>query len=138
MSNLARFSISIEKALLGRFERLVRESRYANRSEFVRDLIRDKLAEQEWRENGEVVATITLVYDHEKRDLNNRLTRLQHRHLGLILASTHIHLDKHMCVEMILAKGPASEIREVANLMRRQKGVLHAALSTSSTGHRLA
>ena len=137
MSGLARFSMSIEKNLLDRLEWLVRDSRYANRSEFIRDLVRDRLVEQEWKEDGEVIGAITLVYDHDKRELSGKLTRLQHHHHALILATTHVHLDEHMCAEMILAKGPASEIKEVADLMRQEKGVLHAALSFSSTGRSL-
>ena len=137
MTDLSRFSISIEKGLLERLETLVKKRRYANRSEFVRDLLRERLVEQEWKGNEEVVGTITLVYDHETRELSKRLTRLQHHHHDLVLASTHVHLDEQMCAEMVLTKGPASEIEEMANLLRQQKGVLHASLSLSSTGKKL-
>ena len=137
MTDLSRFSISIEKGLLERLETLVKKRRYANRSEFVRDLLRERLVEQEWKGNEEVVGTITLVYDHETRELSKKLTRLQHHHHDLVLASTHVHLDEQMCAEMVLTKGPASEIEEMANLLRQQKGVLHASLSLSSTGKEL-
>ena len=138
MTDLSRFSISIEKRLLERLEGLVKKSNYANRSEFVRDLLRERLVEEEWKSNEEVVGTITLVYDHDTRELSKKLTRLQHHHHDLVLASTHVHLDEHMCAEMVLARGRASEIEEMANLLRQQKGVLHAALSVSSTGRELA
>jgi len=138
MGELSRFSISIEKGLLERLERLVKKSKYANRSEFIRDMLRERLVEEEWKSNEEVVGTITLVYDHETRELSKKLTRLQHHHHDLVLASTHVHLDEHMCAEMVLAKGRASEIEEMANLLRQQKGVLHAALSLSATGKGLA
>lgn len=134
MTDLSRFSISIEKRLLERLEGLVKKSNYANRSEFVRDLLRERLVEEEWKSNEEVVGTITLVYDHDTRELSKKLTRLQHHHHDLVLASTHVHLDEHMCAEMVLAKGKAGKIEEVANLLRQQKGVLHASLSLSSTG----
>lgn len=137
MSNLSRFSISIESGLLERLERLVKKRKCANRSEFIRDLLRERLVEEEWKGNEEVVGTITLVYDHETRELSKKLTRLQHHHHDLVLASTHVHLDEHMCAEMVLTKGPASEIKEMASLLRQQKGVLHASLSLSSTGREL-
>ncbi|MBL7076092.1 MAG: nickel-responsive transcriptional regulator NikR [Kiritimatiellae bacterium] len=134
MTELSRFSISIEQGLLERLESLVRKHAYANRSEFVRDLLRERLVEEEWKGNAEVVGTITLVYDHETRELSKKLTRLQHHHHDLVLASTHVHLDAHMCAEMVLTKGPAGEIQEMADMLRQQKGVLHASLSLSSTG----
>lgn len=137
MSSLVRFSLSIEKALLDRLERLLRNSRYGNRSEFIRDMIRNRLVEEEWKVNREVVGTVTLIYDHHKHELSRKLTHLQHHHHGLILATTHVHLDEHMCAEMILARGPAGRIRKMADLLHQQKGVLHASLSLGSTGKRL-
>jgi CopG family nickel-responsive transcriptional regulator len=100
-------------------------------------MLRERLVEEEWKGDEEVVGTITLVYDHETRELSKKLTRLQHHHHNVVLASTHVHLDEHMCAEMILTKGPASEIEEMASLLRQQKGVLHASLSLSSTGKEL-
>jgi len=130
--------MAIEGPLLERLEEMVRKGNYGNRSEFIRDMLRDRLVEQEWEGDEEVVGTVTLVYDHETRELSKKLTRLQHHHHDLVLASTHVHLDEHMCAEMILTKGKASEIREMTDLLRQQKGVLHAALSVSSTGKGLA
>ena len=137
MSTLQRFSMAIERPLLDRLEAMVMKNKYANRSEFIRDMLRERLVEEEWKGNEEVVGTITLVYDHETRELSKKLTRMQHHHHDLVLASTHVHLDKHMCAEMVLAKGKAGEIEEMANLLRQQKGVLHATLSLSSTGKEL-
>jgi CopG family nickel-responsive transcriptional regulator len=134
---LERFSLSIEKALLNKLEALVKRSGYENRSEFIRDMIRQRLVEAQWKNDEEVVGTITLLYDHETRELNNKLTRLQHQHHHVVLASTHVHLDHHLCAEMILAKGKAGLIQEIAHLLHQQKGVLHAALSLSSTGKEL-
>lgn len=137
MSDLVRMSFSIETPLLRRLEKMVKAHKYTNRSEFVRDMIRDRLVEQEWGQNEQAVGTITLVYDHHARLLSQKLTGLQHKHHGAILATTHVHLDEHMCVEMILTKGPAGDIRELADRLRQQKGVLHATLSMNSTGQRL-
>jgi len=129
--------MSIEKPLLDRLERMVKKSRYANRSEFIRDMLRDRFVEEEWQGNEEVVGTVTLVYDHHTRELSKKLTALQHHRHHLVLATTHVHLDHEMCAEMILMKGKANDIREMADLLRQQKGVVHAALSISSTGKNL-
>jgi CopG family transcriptional regulator, nickel-responsive regulator len=137
MSNLVRMSLSIEKALLARLEGVARAAGYTNRSEFVRGLVRERLVKEEWSKDGEAVGTITLVYDHHTRELNRKLTGLQHRHHKIILTTMHVHLDADICVEVLLAKGKASHIREIADLLRRQKGVLHAALTTSSVGRNL-
>lgn len=137
MSDLVRTSFSIERPLLARLEQMAAQSSYTNRSEFLRDMIRQHLVEQEWQANEVAVGTITLVYDHHSRLLTEKLTDEQHRHHDVILATTHVHLDAHMCVEMILTRGPAKQLRELAGLLRKQKGVLHAAMSMGSTGKKL-
>jgi len=129
--------LSIERHLLDRLEKMLKAGRYANRSEFIRDMIRDRLVEQQWERNRQAVGTITLVYNHHFRRLTEKLTDLQHDHHGAILASTHVHLDKDICVEMILVKDLAGRIRQIADTLRQQKGILHAALSMSSTGRSL-
>ncbi len=137
MSKLSRLSFTIEDSLLKEMERLVKQRRYANRSEFIRDMIRAELVEQEWSAGEEALGTITLIYNHHFHHLNEKLTELQHEHFGTVMATTHIHLDKHLCAEMIMLRGNANQIRQLADLMRQQKGVLHAALSMSSTGKNL-
>jgi CopG family nickel-responsive transcriptional regulator len=137
MSNLARLSFSIEQPLLERLEKLLQDSKYENRSEFIRDLIRGQLVEQEWQDNEEALGTVTLIYDHHMRQLSEKLTDLQHEHHDSVLAATHVHLDHHLCAEMIMIKGRAKEIRGLADRLRQQKGVLHATLSMSSTGKKL-
>jgi len=134
MSGLARLSLSMERSLLARLERLVRKSGSANRSEFIRDLIRERLVGEAWKEGREVVGTITLVYDHHRRGLGQKLVGLQHHRHDEVLASTHIHLDEDICVEAVIVRGKAGEIKKLADGLRRQKGVLHAALSIGSTG----
>lgn len=137
MTDLIRLSFSIEKPLHDRLEDMVRRLHYDNRSEFIRDLIRSRLVEEEWEGNQEAVATITLVYNHHARRLSDKLTDLQHHHHRNILAVTHVHLDEHHCAEAILVRGRANAIRELAGLLQQQKGVLHASVSMSSTGKRL-
>lgn len=137
MSELERLSFSIERDLRRRFDELVANSRYENRSEFLRDLIRERMVQRQWDRNSEVIGTLTLVFDHEQRELGRKLTRLQHRHHHEILAATHIHLDERLCAEMIMMRGRAERINRIADALKRQKGVLHAALSMSTTGKRL-
>ena len=138
MSDLERLSFTIEKSLLRRMNRLMKKAGCGNRSEFIRDLVRSRLVEEEWKAGQEAIGTITVVFDHEKRQLSHKLTTVQHHHHDEILAATHIHLDAHMCAEMIMVRGEAALIEDLAEELRRQKGVLHVALSMSSTGKTLA
>ena len=138
MPNVVRLSFSIEGPLLRQLEKIVKSERYANRSEFIRDLIREKLVEREWNRNEKAVGTITLVYNHHTRGLSDRLIKIQHGHRTVILTSTHIHLDNHLCAETILVKGKGKQIENLANMLKQQKGVLHTTLSISSTGKHLA
>ena len=137
MSELVRFSLSMERPLLDRLERMAKKSGYANRSEFVRDMIRDRLVQEEWAAGGEVLGTATLIYNHHARRLTGKLTDLQHHHHRVVLATTHVHLTEELCVEAVLMRGKAGHIQEVADLLRQQRGVLHVALSMSSTGKAL-
>jgi CopG family nickel-responsive transcriptional regulator len=138
MPDLVRLSISIEKPLYARLERLRRQARFRNRSEFLRGLVRDKLVERQWQADEEALGTVTLIYNHRQRQLSEKLTDLQHHHHHHVLAATHVHLDVDLCAEMVMLKGPAEELREIADRLRQQKGVLHAALAMSSTGRKLA
>ena len=137
MTELARLSFSIEKPLLEQLEKLRKNSKYANRSEFIRDMIRQQLVGRQWQDDRETLGTVTLLYNHHLHKLSEKLTDLQHHHHQNILVSTHVHLDKHLCAEVLLVKGRASRIKQLADKLRQQKGVLHAALSISSTGTNL-
>lgn len=128
MSRVVRNSFAMEKDLTDQLESLVRRSRYTNRSEFIRDLVREKLAQETWKGRGDTLGTITLVYDHEKRDLSHKITHLQHHHVGEVLAATHVHLDEHLCAEMILVRGRASSIQALADALKSQKGVYQTTL----------
>ncbi|MFA7691451.1 MAG: nickel-responsive transcriptional regulator NikR [Candidatus Hydrogenedentes bacterium] len=137
MRKLMRVSFTIEESLYQEMEKLVQEGNYANRSEWIRDLVRERLVKDSWKNNEEAVGTITLVYEHERRDLSGRLTQLQHSHHHAILATTHVHLTHDLCVEMVMARGRAQIIESLADEMRCQKGVLHVSVSMSTTGKRL-
>ena len=134
MVNLFRFGVSLEKKLLDEFDTLIKRKNYSNRSEAFRDLIRQELVKEEWAKSGEVVGAITLVYDHHKRELVNKLTDIQHDFQGTIISTQHIHLDHDNCLELIAVKGPAADITKLADTLKSVKGVKHGTLSMSSTG----
>ena len=137
MTELVRLSISLESTLNDRLDGLIAESGAANRSEFIRDLIRQRLVSREWERDEVALGTLTLVYDHTRRRLSEKLVEVQHGHHDCVLASTHVHLDEHLCAEMIMMRGPAQELRHMVDTIAQQKGVLHAELSMSSTGKKL-
>jgi CopG family transcriptional regulator, nickel-responsive regulator len=137
MSDLIRLSISIEKPLYDRLEKLVDRTDYKNRSEFIRDLIRDHLVQREWTTQEELLGTISLLYDHHAHGLTRRLTEQQHDFRGTVLATTHVHLAHHLCAEMIMVRGKGKDIEALASRLHREKGVLHAKLATSTMGRSL-
>ena len=137
MTQLHRFSFSIEKPLADKLEKMIQESHYENRSEFIRDLVRGKMVAEEWETDGEALGTISLLYDHHKRLLSEKLIAVQHHHAAKVLAATHVHLDERICAEMIMVKGKGVDIQHLFDHMRQEKGVLHAAISLSSTGKKM-
>jgi CopG family nickel-responsive transcriptional regulator len=134
MSETIRFGVSLERGLLQRFDRLIRQKRYTNRSEALRDLIRKELVEREWEDNREVAGAITFVYDHHRRELLNRLTDLQHDYQRIIISTQHIHLDHDHCLEIVAVRGRAKDILRLADALKAVKGVRHGTLSMTSTG----
>lgn len=134
MSKLIRFGVSLEEELLERFDRLIKEKNYTNRSEAFRDLIRQELVQKQWQAGGEVAGAITLIYDHHKRELANKLTNIQHDFGRIIISSQHTHLDHDNCLEIIAVKGNPEEVRKLADNLKSVKGVKHGTLSMSSTG----
>ena len=138
MSGVVRFSVSIDEKLLEGFDSLIQRKGYTNRSEAVRDLIRDRLVQEEWESgNKETVGSITLVYSHEVRELTEVLTELQHRHHTSIVSSMHIHLDEHNCLEVLVVRGKAKNIRSIADGLIGTRGVKHGKLTLTTTGRDL-
>ncbi len=136
-SELTRFSVSIEADLLSRFLRLAKKHGWTNRSEAIRNMMRDALVREEWSSDEEIVGTITIVYDHHRRELTDRLTNIQHDHHEAVLASTHIHLDHDNCLEMIAVRGTATQVQRIADALIGARGVKHGKLSATTTGKRL-
>lgn len=138
MEELSRFGVSIPKELLKAFDEYIERKHYANRSEAIRDLIRQKLVEEEWKESKEdVVGVITYIYDHHKRELLDKLIEIQHDYYNKIITTQHIHIDHDRCLEAILVKGKANEIKELADKIQAQKGVLHLNLALTTLGKSL-
>jgi CopG family nickel-responsive transcriptional regulator len=137
MSNLYRFGISIDARLIKRFDTAIKRQRYRNRSEAIRDLIRDFLVREEWGADEEIVGTITIVYDHHVRELSSRLVDLQHAEAASILSNLHVHLDHDNCLEVIAVKGHASRVQALADAIIGSRGVKHGKLAATTTGKRL-
>ncbi len=133
MGRMVRLSFTLDEGLHRRLEDLRRERGYRNRSEFLRDLLRDRLVEEAWRGSREpVVGTLTLVYDHHTPGVSERLVRIQHDHHAEILATTHVHLSHETCVEVIIVRGPAGDVVALADALGRERGVLHSALAATA------
>ena len=137
MPELVRFGVSIERELLAKFDRLIKGENYPNRSEAFRDLIRENLVKKEWTEGEEVAGAITIVYDHHRRELVNKLTDIQHDFHELIVSSQHIHMDEDNCLEIIAVKGNPKRIEKLAFKMKAAKGVKHSSLTMATTGKEL-
>jgi len=138
MKKLVRFGVSLDHHLLDDFDRVITRKNYTNRSEALRDLIRDNLVGQEWDENKVTIGTITIVYDHHVHDLTDKLTDIQHHYHRLVLSSLHVHLDHDHCLEVLVVRGKGAEIRKVADTLIGTKGVKHGKLTMTTTGQGLS
>ncbi|MGG3280272.1 nickel-responsive transcriptional regulator NikR [Paenibacillus solani] len=135
-SSLKRFGVSMEGHLLRKFDHLVTQKGYANRSEAVRDLVRDALVQQSWELEEQIVAgSILLFYNHHQRNLLEELTTIQHDMHDNILATTHFHLDKASCLELIIVKGKAKDIKLLSNKMTSLKGVEYGKFIVAPVEH---
>ncbi len=125
---LERFSVSLPKELLEALDGLVLEKGYSSRSELVRDLIREKLVEEKWSSEEDVVGVLVLIYDHHTRGVSDKLIEIQHSHHFNVISSLHIHLTHHDCLEAIVIKGRASQIQRLTGQMEGLRGVKFAKL----------
>ena len=135
MEKVVRFSTTIAPKLLEQFDKILEEKGYANRSEGIRDLIRNFIVASEWEGgDGEAVGSLTLLYDHDVRGVSDKLVELQHSHHANILSSMHVHLDEHNCLEVLVIKGRAGEIQRISDALIAARGVKHGELVMTSTG----
>jgi len=135
MNELSRIGVAIDAGLLEKFDQLIARRGYTNRSEAFRDLIRDALVEKTWEApDAKVVGTVTIVYDHHVRLLNEKLTDLQHEYYHHILSTLHVHLDHDNCLEVLILRGKVSEIEALGNSLISTRGVKHGKLVPTTTG----
>lgn len=133
MNNLIRFGVSIDQKLLKRFDSIITEKGYVNRSEAIRDLIRDMLVSEDIANpDAESIGTLTLVYSHDVRELSEKLNEIQHHNHRIIISTTHIHLDEHNCLEVLILRGKAKEVKLIANRLLAVKNVRHGKLTVTS------
>ena len=137
MSSLVRFSVSLESDLLDRFDTYCKEGKFPTRSEAIRQVLHDTLTSHAFAQGAEDVAgTLTLIYDHHRPNLSQRLLDLQHRHGALIIATTHVHLEHDTCLEVIILRGSAASLVETAADLRGLKGIRTGQLVLASTSER--
>ena len=134
MSKLSRFSVSIDAAVLSKFDSQLQSDQYPTRSKAIADLIRNSFVTKQWISGKEVAGAIILVYDHHKRDLTSRLIRIQHEFHHLIVSTQHIHLDHHNCLEIVVVKGKPRDVETLAGKLKAAKGVKHGSLAMATTG----
>ena len=135
MSKIVRFSVSMEAGLLDDFDRYCKEGKFATRSEAVRQLVRDTLTTHAWESDAQdAAATLTLVYDHHRTHLSDRLLTLQHRHTDMVVSTMHIHLDHNNCLEVIVLRGRAGALQKIAAELRGLKGIQKGQLVLAKTG----
>ena len=134
MSDLTRTTLAIERQLLEKFDGWMSHRGYTNRSEAMRDLIRQSLIEQEWSDpQASVVASLSIIYDHEQHTLAQQLTQLQHADHHAILCSQHVHIDHSRCLEVILMRGSAGQLRRISDAILTTRGVMAGELTLMSS-----
>ena len=134
---LKRFTVSMEDSLLEDFDGFIQDRHYQNRSEALRDLIRNRIIEKEWAADKDVMGVISLVYDHHQPNLQEKVTEMQHDFHHQIVSTTHVHMDHDNCLEVIIVRGKAGEVLGLADSLRALRGVRNSNLSMSSTGQHL-
>jgi CopG family transcriptional regulator, nickel-responsive regulator len=134
MAQLTRTGVSLEEELLKKFDKVIARRGYKNRSEAIRDLIRESLVDEAVDKNRQVVATLSMIYDHHKPNLSNKLAEIQHHAHASVLAATHVHLDPDNCLEVVIMKGRSGEIQHLADHMLSMRGVKHGKLVVTTSG----
>ncbi|NPV89119.1 nickel-responsive transcriptional regulator NikR [Coprothermobacteraceae bacterium] len=136
MERLVRFGVSVEEELVREFDEMIKSKGYSSRSEAIRDLMREYLVENRWETGGDhlMLGSLTLLYDHESHDITDKLTHLQHQYQDVVIAATHVHVDEHNCLEVVLLRGTADRVRQVADRLSSLNSVKLAKLNVASVG----
>lgn len=131
---ITRFGVSIKPELLDKFDKIIKKKGYNNRSEAIRDIIRKSIVKEDTiPPNSEAIGTLTMIYNHHEGTLKNKLLDLQHKHHNEILSTTHIHVDHHNCLEVLVLKGKTGEIKKLADNITALKGIKHGELVITKT-----
>lgn len=133
-SKLLRFGVSLDGELLRKFDAFISSEGYSNRSKAIADLIRKEFVSDEFAKGGMVAGAVTIVYDHHKREVVNKLLDIQHDHGAIIISAQHVHLDHDNCLEIIAVKGQGEKVKELADALKSVSGVKHATLSVTISG----
>ena len=137
MTKLKRFGVSVETDLLKKFDDFIRERNYKNRSEALRDLMRQTLVKKQWDADEIIAGAIAFVYDHHQGQLVKALMSIQHDYYEIIVSSQHVHLDHDNCMEIIIARGLARRVNDLHDAIRAMRGIKHIDLLRSTTGKEL-
>jgi CopG family transcriptional regulator, nickel-responsive regulator len=130
---VVRFGVSLEKELLEDLDTYMKENQLANRSQAIRQLLSDAVARRKWQCDNIVAGSLTLLYDHHRRGIVDKLINIQHEYRGVILSSQHFHLDEKSCMEIVAIRGKASVLTELADKLKAVKGLQHGMLTMSRT-----
>ncbi|HOC03598.1 MAG TPA: nickel-responsive transcriptional regulator NikR [Candidatus Ratteibacteria bacterium] len=129
MHNIVRFGVSLEKEILERFDRLIKQRKYSTRSKAIEDLIRKEFVEDRWLTGKEIAGAIVFIYNHHKRNIANKIIDIQHDFGGIVISTQHVHLSNDECLEIIVVKGNPSKVKSLADSIRSIKGVEHCTVA---------
>ncbi|MCS7179759.1 MAG: nickel-responsive transcriptional regulator NikR [bacterium] len=137
MEKLKRFGVSMNLELLRKFDDFIKKHKYKNRSEAIRDMIREKFVEEEWEKDRNVAGCIVIVYEHDVREIVDKIIDIQHKFSRNIISTQHIHMDKENCMEIVAVKGKVEKIEELYFYLKALKGVKYSAITKATTGKRI-
>jgi len=129
MHNIVRFGVSLEKEILERFDRLIKQRKYSTRSKAIEDLIRKEFVEDRWLTGKEIAGAIVFIYNHHKRNIANKIIDIQHDFGGIVISTQHVHISNDECLEIIVVKGNPSKVKSLADSIRSIKGVEHCTVA---------
>jgi len=129
MHNIVRFGVSLEKEILERFDRLIKQQKYPTRSKAIEDLIRKEFIEYRWLTGKEIAGAIVFIYNHHKRNIANKIIDIQHDFGGIVISTQHVHLSDEECLEIIVVKGNPTKVKSLADSIRSIKGVEHCTVA---------
>ncbi|MCM8804853.1 MAG: nickel-responsive transcriptional regulator NikR [Candidatus Omnitrophica bacterium] len=137
MDGLKRFGVSMNKELLEKFDDFIKKKKYKNRSEAIRDIIREKFVEQEWEKGENVAGCIVIVYEHNIHEIVDKIIDIQHKFSKYIISTQHIHMDEENCMEIVAVKGIVEKIKELYFYLKSLKGVKYSSIVKATTGKKL-